>query len=140
MSATVAATRLVLVVMIAVLTACGLIPGLGVPEARISGVAGNAVSYCWGNVCADGVLGPGQPDLAAEGPYRLEVTAAIRSVTVAVSNGQAQEGVAVEDGQVLGPMPEGDWPYLTVFVQFDPSGDALYAWSLPPSATPLVDH
>ena len=119
-----------IIVLGLLVAACGIVPGLGVPEADINGVSGDTVSHCWANTCADGVLGGDHPALPADAPYQLKVTSTIRSVTVEVTDGSRREPVAVNDDLVLGPLPEGDWKYLIVFAQFEPNGDALYAWSV----------
>jgi hypothetical protein len=116
--------RLLSAFVITLVAGCAI---FGPPSARVNGVAGHVVSYCWAGTCADG--GPDADGPIVVEPLVLEVPAEVKEISVSVGreNGEPVSVAHHEGG--IGPLPAGEWEYLFVFVRFE-GGDAFYSWRL----------
>jgi hypothetical protein len=115
------------------LSTCGLVePGL--PVARLNGVEGRPVSYCWNETCADGALGQGTASrlpragevlLTFSSGSVIEVQAAVLKTAQDLADRTHRVDIRADGTLVI---PPGDWRYVTVYARFEGGGDALYEW------------
>lgn len=114
-------------------SSCGLLDS-ELPVARLNGVEGRPVSYCWHQTCADGAVGQGEPSrlglagdlhLTFSGGSVTEVQAAVlRNATDLADRTHRVEIRA--DGTLV--IPAGNWRYVTVFARFEEVGEAVFEW------------
>jgi hypothetical protein len=101
------------------------------PEVRLAGVAGEPVTWCYGNACVDGVyVGPVEalPQPAELGAFDASVGFNVTAAHVFGSDGTS---AAVSlTGNEVGELPGGEWERIQISVTFG-SGEATYLWRLP---------
>lgn len=101
------------------------------PAVTIGGVAGEPVTWCYGNGCVDGVyVGPveGLPAAGTLGPVEAPAGSEVTSVRVFASDGTSAD--VPSTGFEIGPLPAGSWERLSVSVAYGVGSDALYMWRL----------
>ena len=97
----------------------------------IGGVAGEPVTWCYGNGCADGVyVGPVEGLPAAEALRPMEVGAEFQAMHARVFASDGASADVPISGMAIGPLPGGRWDRLEIAVTFGGGSDALYLWRL----------
>ncbi|HET9417582.1 MAG TPA: hypothetical protein VFP30_08610 [Candidatus Limnocylindria bacterium] len=107
--------------------------GLGEPpDAFINDVAGQLVTYCWTNGCADGVVTDPTTLPSVVGPYVVTLPGGAEIAGVTAWGPAAPNPAAVEvphTATTFGRVPENS-VMLSIFVYFEQGGDAAYYWAL----------
>jgi hypothetical protein len=102
------------------------------PDAFINGVAGDLITFCWTNGCADGVVTDPTTLPEVTGPFvvTLPEGAQIAGVTAWGPGAPNPEAVEVpHTSTTFGRVPDNTM-MLSIFVYFEQGGDAAYYWAL----------
>jgi hypothetical protein len=102
------------------------------PDAFINDVAGELVTFCWTNGCADGVVTDPSTLPGVSGPFVVTLPDGAEIAGVTAWGPGAPNPATVEvphTRTTFGEVPENT-AMLSIFVYFEQGGDAAYYWAL----------
>jgi len=101
------------------------------PAVTVGGVAGEPVTWCYGNACVDGVyVGPAEDLPAAQTLGPVEASTGFETMRARVFATDDSSADVPVNGMDLGPLPAGQWERLEITVTFGGGSDATYMWRL----------